>query len=534
MQARLRSDEHTEKEDESPVTVADYGAQALVTWSLLRSLPGQTLSMVAEEDAADLRCEPRPHSGGGGRGGGGRGRATPARQRWRAAPWRVPRARRSPERTHPEMPAPPRRAPGGADMLARITQLVNATLAAHPPPGSGAPPAALSEADVLALVDRGCSEGGAAGRHWVLDPIDGTRGFVGGRQYAVCLGLLSEGAAVLGVLGCPNLPRERIAPGDCAEGQAGRAAAGDDVGVIFAAARGAGAYAGPIYGGRPAERVRAAAEGGAPPRVMESFDSRHSDHDLGSVLAREVGAAQPSLRLDSQAKYGERRPGSALPAPACRAAQLTAPARPACSPGGRQVGWLAAPDWQLSAGAARRRGATTRLPACRAAAAAPSSPIRTWACPRPPPHPHPPRTQACCRAATRPSSCASLLPHTRRKSGITALAQSLQRRREQRSRMRRVSERTFCIGLPRSRGGACRMSFGAQCAPCRSGLPRRPHVEGIPSSLATHIPWPHLLAGFPLDYSRGRYFETLRGGGIVAAPPALHAALIDAVRKHKQ
>jgi hypothetical protein len=65
-------------------------------------------------------------------------------------------------------------------------------------------------------------------------------------------------------------------------------------------------------------------------------------------------------------------------------------------------------------------------------------------------------------------------------------------------------------------------------------LPRRPHVEGIPSSLATHIPWPHLLAGFPLDYSRGRYFETLRGGGIVAAPPALHAALIDAVRKHKQ
>ena len=33
----------------------------------------------------------------------------------------------------------------------------------------------------------------AQGRHWVLDPIDGTRGFVGQRQYAVCLGLLDEG-----------------------------------------------------------------------------------------------------------------------------------------------------------------------------------------------------------------------------------------------------------------------------------------------------------------------------------------------------
>ena len=31
------------------------------------------------------------------------------------------------------------------------------------------------------------------GLHWVLDPIDGTRGFVGLRQYAICLGLLDKG-----------------------------------------------------------------------------------------------------------------------------------------------------------------------------------------------------------------------------------------------------------------------------------------------------------------------------------------------------
>ena len=47
--------------------------------------------------------------------------------------------------------------------------------------------------DVLALIDSGGSQGGSEGFHWVLDPIDGTRGFVGMRQYAVCLGLLHKG-----------------------------------------------------------------------------------------------------------------------------------------------------------------------------------------------------------------------------------------------------------------------------------------------------------------------------------------------------
>lgn len=41
--------------------------------------------------------------------------------------------------------------------------------------------------------DLGSSQGGANGLHWVLDPIDGTRGFVANRQYAVCLGLLHDG-----------------------------------------------------------------------------------------------------------------------------------------------------------------------------------------------------------------------------------------------------------------------------------------------------------------------------------------------------
>lgn len=34
----------------------------------------------------------------------------------------------------------------------------------------------LTEENVLRAIDNGKSEGGSRGRHWVLDPIDGTKG----------------------------------------------------------------------------------------------------------------------------------------------------------------------------------------------------------------------------------------------------------------------------------------------------------------------------------------------------------------------
>jgi 3'(2'), 5'-bisphosphate nucleotidase len=41
---------------------------------------------------------------------------------------------------------------------------------------------------------------------WTLDPIDGTKGFLRGEQYAVCLALIIDAQVQLGVIGCPNLP----------------------------------------------------------------------------------------------------------------------------------------------------------------------------------------------------------------------------------------------------------------------------------------------------------------------------------------
>jgi Inositol monophosphatase family len=53
---------------------------------------------------------------------------------------------------------------------------------------------------------------------WTLDPIDGTKGFLRGGQYAVCLGLIEDAQVQLGVIGCPNLlvdPSNQDGPRGC-------------------------------------------------------------------------------------------------------------------------------------------------------------------------------------------------------------------------------------------------------------------------------------------------------------------------------
>jgi 3'(2'), 5'-bisphosphate nucleotidase len=64
---------------------------------------------------------------------------------------------------------------------------------------------------------------------WTVDPIDGTKGFLRGGQYAVCLSLIVNSQVVLGVIGCPNI---QIHPTNSDEGR----------GCIFVAVRGQGAF----------------------------------------------------------------------------------------------------------------------------------------------------------------------------------------------------------------------------------------------------------------------------------------------------
>ena len=63
---------------------------------------------------------------------------------------------------------------------------------------------------------------------WTLDPIDGTKGFLRGEQYAVCLAFLVDSKVQIGVIGCPNLPANLTDPNGTR-------------GCLFVAVRGQGA-----------------------------------------------------------------------------------------------------------------------------------------------------------------------------------------------------------------------------------------------------------------------------------------------------
>ena len=58
--------------------------------------------------------------------------------------------------------------------------------------------------EVISAIDR-CNHDATADSYWTLDPIDGTKGFLRGQQYAIALACLDDRVVTIGVLGCPNL-----------------------------------------------------------------------------------------------------------------------------------------------------------------------------------------------------------------------------------------------------------------------------------------------------------------------------------------
>ena len=61
----------------------------------------------------------------------------------------------------------------------------------------------VEENNLFECIDLGTQE--PADIFWTLDPIDGTKGFLRGEQFAVALALIEDGEVKLGVLGCPRL-----------------------------------------------------------------------------------------------------------------------------------------------------------------------------------------------------------------------------------------------------------------------------------------------------------------------------------------
>lgn len=158
-----------------------------------------------------------------------------------------------------------------------------------------------TEDDILAAIDA-CNHDASARAYWTLDPVDGTKGFLRGGQYAISLAWIESGHVDLGVMGCPNLSEDLSRPFPDP----------DPEGLVFFAVRGEGAWRLPApraamedhppeVEGRPVRVLPS--EPGALIRVCESVEAGHTRHDDTARIMEHLGGAGEPARLDSQCKY---------------------------------------------------------------------------------------------------------------------------------------------------------------------------------------------------------------------------------------
>ncbi|KAI8579175.1 hypothetical protein K450DRAFT_243123 [Umbelopsis ramanniana AG] len=221
----LVSGETITKNDKSPVTVADFSAQAVVNTYLGEHFPEDPI--VGEEDSKDLRDD------------------------------------------------------AGKALREKVLELTNGVFSESEK---------LSEDKLLEAIDRGNYAGGATGRHWALDPIDGTKGFLRGGQYAVCLALIVDGEVQLGVMGCPNLPVDASKP----DGPRGS---------LFIAVKGQGAFQRAFSDTNETPIKFSDINSTQQATFCESVESGHSSHSDSAQIAQLLGITREPVRMDSQAKY---------------------------------------------------------------------------------------------------------------------------------------------------------------------------------------------------------------------------------------
>ncbi|KAG6607854.1 PAP-specific phosphatase HAL2-like protein, partial [Cucurbita argyrosperma subsp. sororia] len=210
------------KDDDSPVTIADWSVQAIVSWILSEYFGSQNVSIVAEEDVQTLSK------------------------------------------------------PDSSSLLSAVVKTVNECLAEAPKYGLQSPARALKTSEILEAISRCNSTGGPTGRHWVLDPVDGTLGFVRGDQYAVALALIENGC------------------------------------VIYAKRNCSGAWMQPlVHGSKKLEWPNSASliqvssiDDPALATFCEPVEKQNSNHSFTAGLAHSVGLReQPPLRVYKHGKY---------------------------------------------------------------------------------------------------------------------------------------------------------------------------------------------------------------------------------------
>jgi len=170
------------------------------------------------------------------------------------------------------------RAPEGTDLLSRVTRFVQRVI-----------PDATEES-VCDWIDHGGADSGK--RFWVLDPIDGTKGYLRGDQYAVALALVEDGKVQIGALGCPNLVDASKLDHD-------------GPGSALLAARGQGCWVSSLDDNDDDWRQLHISDraDGSQARLLRSFESGHTNVGLIDHIAEHLGVQVEPVRMDSQAKY---------------------------------------------------------------------------------------------------------------------------------------------------------------------------------------------------------------------------------------
>jgi 3'(2'), 5'-bisphosphate nucleotidase len=207
---------HSEKPGREPVTIADYGSQAILCRAISKAFPDDAI--VAEEQSDQFL----------------NGVAAPQRE--------------------------------------QVVNLVSQILGE-----------AVSEADLVKWLDYGRDRQNV--RTWVIDPIDGTKGFLALRRYTIAVGMLENGQPVGSVMGCPGYP---------IDGKEGR---------IFYVSDGV-AYMQGMDGGE-AQRIHVSERNVPSIRVAESVEAAHADHAFMARVYEIAGITDPAKEnVDGQDKYG--------------------------------------------------------------------------------------------------------------------------------------------------------------------------------------------------------------------------------------
>lgn len=258
------------KEDNTPVTVADFAIQALIIDTLSTAFPSDLF--IAEENSAVVRSDPT------------------IRQAVLVVLHAATGAEWSAEQLY--------------DVLDR---------------GSGAAANTAASNTRATITDSTLNPQ----RVWVLDPIDGTKGFMRGEHCCTGLGLLINGVTQMSVLGCPNLNLLRLLQGSSYDDKdiayidppivnssatntntdaAMPAVFHPHSGSIYYAVSKQGAFARSLSMPRGAayEVTTSTVAESSRARLCESAEALFGDREISAHTAEKLGVKKDFLRIDGE------------------------------------------------------------------------------------------------------------------------------------------------------------------------------------------------------------------------------------------